>query len=113
VTWSLLLIALGNYAWTWWIRKNLSLLQKIGEAPMSIFQKYAVACQLGREPAMNFISSTLVTKDRPMIVMRITLALCSTILTFVAWEGIRSPFYGLYYPICKSTSGHIAQNFWQ
>jgi len=69
---------------------------------MSVFEKYALACQLGREPAMNFISSTLVTQDRPMIVMRITLALCSMGLTFVAYEGIRSPFFGFYYPICKS-----------
>jgi len=110
VTWFLVLLSIGNYVWTWWIRKNLSLLQKIGEAPMSTLQNYAVACQLGREPAMNFISSTLVTQDRPMIVMRITLALCSTCLTFVAWEGIRSPFFGLYYPICSVITVYVSKN---
>lgn len=95
-------IAVLNYVGTWWIRKNLSFLQRIGEAPLSRLEKYAQACQLGREPAMNFISSTLITQDRVFIVMRIVLALWSMTLTFVAWEGVRSPFYGLYYPIGKN-----------
>ena len=101
MTYSLIGIAVLNYVGTWWIRKNLSFLQRIGEAPISRLEKYAQACALGREPAMNFISSTLITQDRVFIVMRIVLALWSMTLTFVAWEGIRSPFYGLYYPIGK------------
>ena len=101
MTYSLIGIAVLNYVGTWWIRKNLSFLQRIGETPISRLEKYAQACALGREPAMNFISSTLITQDRVFIVMRIVLALWSMTLTFVAWEGIRSPFYGLYYPIGK------------
>jgi len=110
VSWFLVFLSIGNYVWTWWLRKNLSLRQKIDEAPMSVFEKYALACQLGREPAMNFISSTLVTQDRPMIVMRITLALCSMGLTFVAYEGIRSPFFGFYYPICSVITVYVSKN---
>jgi len=94
-------MAVLNYIGTWWIRKNLSFLQKIDEAPMSRLEKYAQACELGREPAMNFISSTLITQDRAFIVMRVVLALWSMTLTAVAWEGVRSLFYGFYYPIGK------------
>ncbi|CBY11902.1 unnamed protein product [Oikopleura dioica] len=109
-TFLLIGMAVLNYIGTWWIRKNLSFLQKIDEAPMSRLEKYAQACELGREPAMNFISSTLITQDRAFIVMRVVLALWSMTLTAVAWEGVRSLFYGFYYPIASILTVYVSRN---
>ena len=101
---TLQILALSNYAFTWWVRKNIDPLKLIGEKPLTKLEKYAQACKLGQEPAMNFISSTLVTNDRTYIIIRIILALWSSALTLVTikWEGIRALFSGSYYPIGKS-----------
>ncbi|CAG5080685.1 Oidioi.mRNA.OKI2018_I69.PAR.g9683.t1.cds [Oikopleura dioica] len=69
----------------------------IGEIPMTRFEKYAFACQLGREPAINFVNSTLVTNDRVYVLLRLILGLTS--IMRLTWVGSSTPFRGLNYPI--------------
>ena len=70
---------------------------------MTRLETYAQACKHGQEPAMNFVSSVLVTNDRVYIVIRLIIAIWSMFLTLsaVEWEGIRGIVAGLYYPTGK------------
>ena len=97
----LTVLAFFNYLFTWWVRKNIEPLKLIGEAPLTRMEKYAQACKLGQEPAMNFICSTLITNDRVYIVIRLVLAIWSSALNLVTFdaEGIRGIFGGSYYLI--------------
>ena len=106
---SLQILALLNYLFTWWVRKNIDPLKLIGEKPLTRLEKYAQACKLGQEPAMNFISSTLVTNDRTYIIIRIVLAIWSLLLTIVTFEqeGARALFIGSYYPLGDSMHNSI------
>ena len=90
-------VCVVNYVLCWKVRKNINPMKLIGEIPMTRFEKYAFACQLGREPAINFVNSTLVTNDRAYIIIRLVLGLTQCIqLTYV---GSSSPFRGLNYPM--------------
>ncbi|CAG5080690.1 Oidioi.mRNA.OKI2018_I69.PAR.g9684.t1.cds [Oikopleura dioica] len=92
-----MIICIINYVICWKVRKNIHPMKLIGEIPMTKFEKYAFACQLGREPAINFVNSTLVTNDRAYVVLRLILGLTSTLgQTFV---GASTPLRGLNYPI--------------
>ncbi|CAG5102291.1 Oidioi.mRNA.OKI2018_I69.chr1.g232.t1.cds [Oikopleura dioica] len=99
VVYIFLILSTANYIFTWWTRKNLAPLKRLGEEPLTKIEQYSQNCRLGQEPAMNFISSALITNDRAYIVIRCILAFSSLFLTVSANEGVRSIFLGAYYPL--------------
>ncbi|CAG5078792.1 Oidioi.mRNA.OKI2018_I69.PAR.g9089.t1.cds [Oikopleura dioica] len=109
---SLIILAIANYFFTWLVRRRISPLKLIGEAPLSKLETYAQACKLGQEPTINFVSSVLITNDRVYIVMRLIVAIWSLFLTYATleWEGIRVIVAGLYYPTVVSLTIYINFN---
>ncbi|CAG5110333.1 Oidioi.mRNA.OKI2018_I69.chr2.g4745.t1.cds [Oikopleura dioica] len=104
-----LIVILGfiHYFVIWWVRRNISVSKLLGEESMTRFQKFAQYCKLGQEPAMNSISSTMITNDRVFIIMRITLAMWSLTMILFGWEGIRSLIFGAYFPFAAILSLYV------
>ncbi|CAG5110334.1 Oidioi.mRNA.OKI2018_I69.chr2.g4746.t1.cds [Oikopleura dioica] len=78
----IVILCFVHYIVTWWVRR-------------------------GQEPAMNSISSTMITNDRVFIIMRITLAMWSLTMILFGWEGIRSIIFGAYFPFAAILSLYV------
>ena len=94
-------ISIINWTVAYIVRKKMDPLKLLGVKPMTTLEKYAQACKFGQEPAMNFVSSTLVTNDRVYVIMRLTIAIWSLSLTAVMNEGLRTVVFGSYFPLGK------------
>jgi len=92
-------VAIGLYFSTWLWRKKIGLAKLLGEEKMNGWEKFCTEFKLGQTPAINFVSSCLVTNDRVFITLRIILALWSLLITIFTWAGSRSVFFGTYYPL--------------
>jgi hypothetical protein len=98
------------YVVMWKTRKNLTFKKLIGEEPLSCFEKYSMGTKLGQEPAINFVSSCLVTNDRIFILIRIIMALWSLTLTIFGWSGNRSIIFGSYFPLATIITIYVSRN---
>jgi hypothetical protein len=98
------------YVVMWKIRKNLTFKKLIGEEPLSCFEKFSMGTKYGQEPAINFVSSCLVTNDRIFILIRIIMALWSLTLTIFGWSGNRSIIFGSYFPLATIITIYVSRN---
>lgn len=103
-------IGLGFYTATWWSRKKMSVAKLLGETPMNGWEKFCHEFKLGQTPAMNFVSSCLITNDRVFITLRVILAVWSLVLTIFTWGGNRSIFFGSYYPLATIITIYVSRN---
>ncbi|CAG5079380.1 Oidioi.mRNA.OKI2018_I69.PAR.g9240.t1.cds [Oikopleura dioica] len=95
------------YILTWWTRRRMSLLKRLGDEPMNCWEKFSQDCKLGQEPSMNFISSTLINNDRAFVLIRVVIAIWSLTLTLNGWEGQRSLYFGSYFPMAACLTLYI------
>ncbi|CBY07415.1 unnamed protein product [Oikopleura dioica] len=77
---------------------------------MNGWEKFCTEFKLGQTPAINFVSSCLVTNDRVFITLRIILALWSLMLTIFTWAGSRSVFFGTYYPLATIITIYVSRH---
>jgi len=116
-------VAIGLYFSTWLWRKKIGLAKLLGEEKMNGWEKFCTEFKLGQTPAINFVSSCLVTNDRVFITLRIILALWSLLITIFTWAGSRSVFFGTYYPLAtiitiyvnrhRQMVQNITSSFWK
>jgi len=91
-------------------RKNLSLKKQLGEEPLTYWEYFCEGTKLGTEPAINFVSSCLVTNDRVFIIIRIVMALWSMTLTILGFAGIRSIIFGSYFPLATIITIYVSRH---
>merc|ERR1712032_1155816 len=99
-----------GYVAMWRTRKNLSLEKQLGEEDLSIWEKFCEGTKLGTEPAINFVSSCLITNDRVFIIIRIIMALYSLTLTILGFAGMRSIVFGSYFPLATIITIYVSKN---
>merc|ERR1712032_1605032 len=99
-----------GYVAMWRTRKNLSLKKQLGEEDLSIWEKFCEGTKLGTEPAINFVSSCLITNDRVFIIIRIIMALYSLTLTILGFAGMRSIVFGSYFPLATIITIYVSKN---
>ena len=97
-----------GYVAMWWTRRKLSIKKQLGDEPLSIWEKFCEGTRLGTEPAINFVSSVLVTNDRVFILLRVVLAIWSLVITVYTWAGQRSIFFGSYYPLATIITIYVS-----
>lgn len=88
----------------------MNLNKQLGEEPLSIWEKICEGTKLGTEPAINFVSSCLITNDRVFIVIRIIMALYSMTLTILGFAGIRSLIFGSYFPLATVITIYVSRH---
>ncbi|CBY17798.1 unnamed protein product [Oikopleura dioica] len=103
-------VAIGLYFSTWLSRKKISLAKLLGEEKMNGWEKFCTEFKLGQTPAINFVSSCLVTNDRVFITLRVVLAIWSMVITLFTWAGTRSIFFGSYYPVATLITIHVSRH---
>jgi hypothetical protein len=99
-----------GYVLMWWTRKNLSLNKQLGEEQLGIWEKICEGTKLGTEPAINFVSSCLITNDRVFIIIRIIMAFYSMTLTILGFAGIRSIIFGSYFPLATVITIYVSRH---
>ncbi|CAG5077797.1 Oidioi.mRNA.OKI2018_I69.PAR.g8814.t1.cds [Oikopleura dioica] len=103
-------ISIINWTVAYIVRKKMDPLKHFGAKPMTSLERYAQACKFGQEPAMNFVSSTLVTNDRVYVIIRLTIAIWSLSLTAMINEGLRTWIFGSYFPLALVLSIYVNFN---
>ena len=91
-------------------RKNFSLKKQLGEEPLNYWEAFCEGTKLGSEPAINFVSSCLITNDRVFIIIRIVMALWSMTLTILGFAGIRSIIFGSYFPLATIITIYVSRH---
>jgi len=66
--------------------------------------------KLGQAPAINFVSSCIITNDRVFITLRVMLAVWSMVVTVYTWAGNRSVFFGTYYPLAAYITIYVSRH---
>jgi len=99
-----------GYVAMWWTRRKLSIKKQLGDEPLSIWEKFCEGTRLGTEPAINFVSSVLVTNDRVYIIIRVFMAVYSMTLTYLGWAGVRSIIFGAYFPLATVITLVVSMN---
>ena len=105
-----LLFGLGLYFAAYLTRKKISLPKLLGEKTMSNWESFCHNFKLGQTPAINFVSSCLITNDRVYIILRIILAIWSLTLTIFSWSGNRSIVFGSYYPLATIITIYVSRH---
>ena len=88
----------------------MSLSKLLGEESMSGWEKFCHQFKLGQTPAINFVSSCLITNDRVFILLRVILAIWSLVITLYTWAGQRSIFFGSYYPLATIITIYVSRH---
>ncbi|CBY12255.1 unnamed protein product [Oikopleura dioica] len=91
-------------------RKKISLKKQLGEEPLTYWETFSEGTKLGTEPAINFISSCLVTNDRIFIIIRLVMAFWSLTLTILGFAGIRSIVFGSYFPLATIITIYVSRH---
>ena len=94
-----LFCGLALYLAAWLSRKKINASKLLGDKSMTRWEKFCHEFKLGQAPAINFVSSCLITNDRVFITLRVVLAIWSLVVTIYTWAGSRSIFFGSYYPL--------------
>jgi len=103
------IIGLGLYFAAWFSRKKISLPKLLGDTSMNGWEIFCTEFKLGQTPAINFVSSCLITNDRVFITLRVILAIWSLVVTIFTWAGNRSIFFGSYYPLATIITIYVSR----
>ncbi|CBY12869.1 unnamed protein product [Oikopleura dioica] len=103
------IIGLGLYFAAWFSRKKISLPKLLGDKSMNGWEIFCTEFKLGQTPAINFVSSCLITNDRVFITLRVILAIWSLVVTIFTWAGNRSIFFGSYYPLATIITIYVSR----
>jgi len=103
------IIGLGLYFAAWFSRKKISLAKLLGDKSMNGWEIFCTEFKLGQTPAINFVSSCLITNDRVFITLRVILAIWSLVVTIFTWAGNRSIFFGSYYPLATIITIYVSR----
>ena len=110
VTPSILIVCLALYVVMWLRRKKISLLKLLGERSMTGWENICQEFKLGQAPAINFVSSCIITNDRVFITLRVMLAVWSMVVTVYTFAGNRSIFFGTYYPLAATITIYVSRH---
>ena len=110
VTPLILFVCLALYLVMWLRRKKISLLKLLGEREMTRWENICQEFKLGQAPAINFVSSCIITNDRVFITLRVMLAVWSMVVTVYTWAGNRSVFFGTYYPLAAYITIYVSRH---
>ena len=104
------IVGIMIYFITWLTRKKISLLKLLGEKSMTGWENVCQESELGQAPAINFVSSCIITNDRVFITLRVMLAVWSLVLTVYTFAGNRSVFFGTYYPLAAYITIYVSRH---
>lgn len=104
-----LFCGLALYLAAWLSRKKISASKLLGDKSMTRWEKFCHEFKLGQAPAINFVSSCLITNDRVFITLRVVLAIWSLVVTIYTWAGSRSIFFGSYYPLATIITIYVSR----
>ena len=110
VTPLILFVCLALYFVMWLRRKKISLLKLLGEREMTGWENICQEFKLGQAPAINFVSSCIITNDRVFITLRVMLAVWSMVVTVYTFAGNRSIFFGTYYPLAAYITIYVSRH---
>lgn len=104
-----LFCGLALYLASWLSRKKINALKLLGDKSMNRWETFCQGFKLGQAPAINFVSSCLITNDRVFITLRVILAVWSLVITIYTWAGNRSIFFGSYYPLATIITIYVSR----